>query len=112
MGAHRISASDVRTQFPAGTALHDPVSGEYARVVEHTPERVVCERSRCPELRSRAPTSILGRRSVSRSSTVSWAIDVMPTVASFERESRSPSRRASYMTGGTPAIATCGRASP
>ena len=24
MGAHRISALDVRTQFPAGTALHDP----------------------------------------------------------------------------------------
>jgi len=43
MGVHRISASDVRAQFPAGAVLHNPVSGEYARVVEHTPERVVGE---------------------------------------------------------------------
>jgi len=43
MGVHRISSSDVRAQFPAGTVLHNPVSGEYARVVEHTPERVVGE---------------------------------------------------------------------
>jgi len=43
MGLHRIVSSDVRAQFPAGTVLHNPVSGEYARVVEHTPDRVVCE---------------------------------------------------------------------
>jgi len=43
MGLHRISSSDVRARFPAGTVLHNPVSGEYARVVEHTPERVVSE---------------------------------------------------------------------
>jgi quercetin dioxygenase-like cupin family protein len=43
MGVHRIMSSDVRAQFPAGTVLHNPVSGEYARVVEHTPERVVGE---------------------------------------------------------------------
>ena len=43
MGVHRISSSDVRAQFPAGTVLHNTVSGEYARVVEHTPERVVGE---------------------------------------------------------------------
>ena len=43
MGVHRILSSDVRAQFPAGTVLHNPVSGEYARVVEHTPERVVSE---------------------------------------------------------------------
>ena len=43
MGAHRIVASDVRAQFPAGTVLHNPVSGEYGRIVEHTTERVVGE---------------------------------------------------------------------
>ena len=43
MGVHRIVSSDVRTQFPAGTVLHNPVSGEYARIIEHTPERVVGE---------------------------------------------------------------------
>ena len=43
MGVDRILSSDVRAQFPAGTVLHNPVSGEYARVVEHTPERVVGE---------------------------------------------------------------------
>ena len=43
MGVHRILSSDVRAQFPAGTVLHNPVSGEYARVVEHTLERVVGE---------------------------------------------------------------------
>ena len=34
---------DVLGQFPAGTVLHNPVTGEYARVVEHTPERAVGE---------------------------------------------------------------------
>ena len=43
MAVARIAASDVRAQFPAGTVLHNPVSGEYARVVEHTPEYVVGE---------------------------------------------------------------------
>src|SRR5215213_3330318 len=43
MAVHRISSSDVRVQFPAGTVLHNPASGEYARVVEHTLERVVGE---------------------------------------------------------------------
>ena len=43
MGVHRILSSDVRAQLPAGTVLHNPVTGEYARVVEHTPERVVGE---------------------------------------------------------------------
>ena len=46
MGLHRIASSDVRAQFPAGTVLRNPVSGEYARVVEHTPEHVVCEATR------------------------------------------------------------------
>src|SRR5918994_904699 len=43
MAAHPLSPADVRAQFPAGTVLHNPVSGEYARVVEHTPERAVGE---------------------------------------------------------------------
>jgi len=43
MGVDRIRSSDVRAQFPAGTVLHNPVSGEYARVVEHTAEHVVGE---------------------------------------------------------------------
>jgi quercetin dioxygenase-like cupin family protein len=29
--------------FPMGTVVHNPVTGEYARVVEHTPERAVGE---------------------------------------------------------------------
>ena len=40
----------------------------------------------CRELPSRARTSILARRSASRSSRASSAIDVTPTVASFEQE--------------------------
>lgn len=43
MAARRPSPSDVRAAFPAGTVLHNPVTGEYARVVEHTPERAVGE---------------------------------------------------------------------
>jgi len=43
MAMDRLSASDVRGQFPAGTVVHNPVTGEYARVVEHTPERAVGE---------------------------------------------------------------------
>src|SRR3954454_10105003 len=43
MGAQRISSSEVRAQFPAGTVLHNPISGEYARVIEHAPERAVGE---------------------------------------------------------------------
>ena len=33
----------MRARFPAGTVLHNPVTGEYARVVEHTAERAVGE---------------------------------------------------------------------
>jgi quercetin dioxygenase-like cupin family protein len=43
MGVACLSSSDVRARFPAGTVLHNPVSGEYARIVEHTVERVVGE---------------------------------------------------------------------
>ena len=41
MGVQHTVSPDVRAQFPAGTVLHNPVSGEYPRVVEHTSERVV-----------------------------------------------------------------------
>jgi mannose-6-phosphate isomerase-like protein (cupin superfamily) len=43
MAMDRVSAADARAQFPAGTVVHNPVTGEYARVVEHTPERAVGE---------------------------------------------------------------------
>ena len=43
MGAHELSSSEVRVVFPAGTVLRNPVTGEYARVVEHTAERAVGE---------------------------------------------------------------------
>ena len=36
MSVHRISSSDVRAEFPAGTVLHNPVSGEYARASSST----------------------------------------------------------------------------
>jgi len=38
-----LSSSAVRAALPAGTVLHNPVTGEYARVVEHTAERAVGE---------------------------------------------------------------------
>ena len=38
-----ISPADLRAQFPVGTVLHNPVTGEYARVLEHTAERAVGE---------------------------------------------------------------------
>ena len=43
MGARELGSSEVRELFPAGTVLHNPVTGEYARVVEHTAERAVGE---------------------------------------------------------------------
>jgi mannose-6-phosphate isomerase-like protein (cupin superfamily) len=43
MAPQRLSASDVRAVFPAGTVVHNPVSGEYARVVEHSAQRAVGE---------------------------------------------------------------------
>src|SRR5829696_10510466 len=43
MAARELSSSELRQLFPPGTVLHNPVTGEYARVVEHTPEYVVGE---------------------------------------------------------------------
>ena len=43
MAADRLSPSDVLALAPAGTVLHNPVTGEYARVVAHTAERAVGE---------------------------------------------------------------------
>jgi quercetin dioxygenase-like cupin family protein len=43
MAPQRLSPSDLRAAFPAGTVIHNPVSGEYARVVEHSAERAVGE---------------------------------------------------------------------
>ena len=43
MGARELSSSEVRALFPAGTVMHNPVTGEYARVAEHTAERAVGE---------------------------------------------------------------------
>ena len=43
MPAHRIPPEDVRAAFPAGTVSHNPVTGEYARIVEHTSELAVGE---------------------------------------------------------------------
>jgi len=43
MGARGLSSPDVRDAFPAGTVMHNPVTGEYARMVEHTGERAVGE---------------------------------------------------------------------
>src|SRR5215210_1893523 len=43
MAAARLSPENVRAAFPVGTVLHNPVRGEYARIVEHTPELAVGE---------------------------------------------------------------------
>ena len=43
MAARELSSSELLELFPPGTVLHNPVTGEYARVVEHTTERVVGE---------------------------------------------------------------------
>jgi quercetin dioxygenase-like cupin family protein len=40
---HAFSDDALRTTFPAGTVLHNPVTGEYGRIVEHTAERGVGE---------------------------------------------------------------------
>jgi hypothetical protein len=34
MTARALTSSELREQFPAGTVMHNPVTGEYARVVE------------------------------------------------------------------------------
>ena len=43
MTARELTSSELREQFPAGTVMHNPVTGEYARVVEHTTELAVGE---------------------------------------------------------------------
>jgi quercetin dioxygenase-like cupin family protein len=43
MTAPVLSSSELRDLFPAGTVMHNPVTGEYARVAEHTAERAVGE---------------------------------------------------------------------
>jgi quercetin dioxygenase-like cupin family protein len=40
---HAFSSDAVRSAFPAGIVLHNPVTGEYGRIVEHTAERAVGE---------------------------------------------------------------------
>ncbi len=39
----RVSGQKARAAFPAGTVLHNPVTLETLRIVEHTPERAVGE---------------------------------------------------------------------
>ncbi|HEV2773834.1 MAG TPA: cupin domain-containing protein [Thermoleophilaceae bacterium] len=43
MAPIRLSASEVRAAFPAGTVLRNPVTGEYTRIIEHTAEQGVGE---------------------------------------------------------------------
>src|SRR3954447_1481855 len=43
MTVPELSSSELRDLFPAGTVMHNPVTGEYARVVEHNPELAVGE---------------------------------------------------------------------
>ena len=43
MTAPELSSSELRELFPAGTVMHNPVTGEYARVAEHTAELAVGE---------------------------------------------------------------------
>jgi quercetin dioxygenase-like cupin family protein len=43
MTAAELSSSELLDLFPAGSVMHNPVTGEYARVVEHTAERAVGE---------------------------------------------------------------------
>jgi hypothetical protein len=43
MTARELSSSELCDLFPAGSVMHNPVTGEYARVIEHTPERAVGE---------------------------------------------------------------------
>ena len=38
-----FDAAAVQAAFPTGTVLHNPVTGEYARAVEHTEERAIGE---------------------------------------------------------------------
>jgi quercetin dioxygenase-like cupin family protein len=55
MSAHRLSPAHLRATFPAGTVLHNPVTGEYARVVEHSPDRAVGELLAVPGAAVAAP---------------------------------------------------------
>ena len=43
MAARELLSSELLQLFPPETVLHNPLTGEYARVVEHTTERVVGE---------------------------------------------------------------------
>ena len=39
----RFSTAEIRGAFPGGTVLFNPVTGEYGRIAEHTPEHAVGE---------------------------------------------------------------------
>jgi len=97
--------------FLAGTVMHNPVTGEYARLVEHTGERAVGELFAVPggavagphlhpgqEERFEVVEGVLGYRLGDRR-------------GELRRGERSPSLRESSMTGGTPAKATSARGS-
>lgn len=43
MAPQRMSTSSVRSTFPPGTELQNPVTGESARILEHTPEQIIGE---------------------------------------------------------------------
>jgi hypothetical protein len=67
MGARQLSPSEIRGVFVAGTVMHNPITGEYARVVEHTGERAVGELLAVGAAPWPGRTSIPVRRSGSRS---------------------------------------------
>ncbi len=43
MSGRALSADGLRTVYPAGTVAHNPITGEYVLVLEHTAERSVGE---------------------------------------------------------------------
>src|SRR5215212_9701628 len=43
MSGARQSPADLRDMFPTGTVLFNPRSGEYGRLLDHTPERAIAE---------------------------------------------------------------------
>lgn len=108
MGMDRVSAADARAQFPTGTVVHNPVTGEYARVVEHTPERAVGELLAVPGGAVAGPH--LHPRQEERFEVLHGLMGYRRGDERGElRARRSPSRRGSCTTGGTPATTTCGR---
>lgn len=107
---HVRAMSDLRSAFPAGPVLHNPVTGEYARLVSQTAEQGIGEMVAVP---GAAVAARLHPGQDERFEVLEglMAYRAARSAVSLLPASRSRFRRESSMTGGTLATPTSRRAS-